>query len=177
MRVITFSTVFPNYHTKKGQPTHFVEKIWKSFETIRPDEFAKVVYDGGEKMGYMYADDALYVVDQVQPKFHTIRKGHRWKAGDWFQPVVWSDKPYRSPQIKFAPPMQVKKTWDFEIDINGVIAIGGKYYYEDDLPSYERLAGNDGLNEEDFFRWFVPDWEKFKGFDGQIICWSDKIEY
>ncbi|MGL4598529.1 MAG: hypothetical protein ACRCYO_13510 [Bacteroidia bacterium] len=27
-KVITFSRVFPAHHPKKGQPTHFVEKVW-----------------------------------------------------------------------------------------------------------------------------------------------------
>jgi hypothetical protein len=30
-RVLTFSRVFPAYHPKAGQPTGFVEKIWKGY--------------------------------------------------------------------------------------------------------------------------------------------------
>ena len=36
----------------------------------------------------------------------------------------------------------------------------------------EKLAKNDGLTVEDFYSWFGN-----KFFDGQILCWDEKIQY
>ena len=43
---------------------------------------------------------------------------------------VWSGQPYQSKQIIIAPPIQVKKVWDFEICDDGRIQIdGGNYIF------------------------------------------------
>jgi hypothetical protein len=40
------------------------------------------------------------------------------------------------------------------------------------------LAANDGLVPEDFDSWFsIHPKAKQQGFNGQIICWNDKISY
>jgi hypothetical protein len=51
-KVITFSRVFPKYHQKAVEPTHFVEKIYKSLflmKCVPPNEikdfdFSKNLY-------------------------------------------------------------------------------------------------------------------------------------
>lgn len=106
--------------------------------------------------------------DFVSYKHHTIRAGHRWKAGDWFSPRVWSGKPYRSKMIQFAPDIQIKKVWDFECDgLDGWYMNGSQFNYTWSL----QLAMNDGLTLADMQEWFN------KPFDGQIISWCDSIEY
>jgi hypothetical protein len=98
-RVITFSRYFPAHHPRCGESTYFVEKIWASLETSFLDQLAD--------------EDRIFnprlSLDVFAPKHHTIRAGHRFKAGDWFSPRVWSGKPYNSKQIQFAPDIQVKK--------------------------------------------------------------------
>ena len=76
-KVITFSREFPKYHPKKGQPTLFVEKIWNSLLNQNIDTIPDYIYEVGRKLGYQYADDALYKTDNVKPKHHTIRMGKR----------------------------------------------------------------------------------------------------
>lgn len=161
-KVITFSRTFPSYHPKAGLPTYFVEKIWSSIHTD---------FDWKAPL------KTLDLVDTKKiffPKHHTIRGGHRFKVGDYFSPRVWSNKPYNSKQIQFAPDIEVKKVFDFTMDLNGVYSVNGKYLDED---KYRILALNDGLTENEMFHWFMPNYDKPKEFDGQIICWSDIITY
>ncbi len=191
MRVIPFSTSFPGYHPKAKAPTYFVEKIWESvglpekeFSFNCPDEYQHFMRLGS---------------DELFPKHNTIRGGKRWKIGDWFQPVIWGNDinpksgrsgPYHSKQIKFAPPIQVVKTWDISIvrgDTYEQICISinkDTLYYtssfgEKGLPELERLAKNDGLSSQDLLDWFLlnPEFKKTGVFDGQIICWNDKVNY
>ena len=192
-RVITFSRQFPSYHPRAGKPTYFVEKVWQSiglpgyeftskFEKIPGDFKSSIAW------GYRIPDGS---------KHHTIRAGHHWKVGDWFRPVVWGDDinpksgrkgPYQSKQITFAPDIEVKKVWDFEMDTLGVCAIAKPgeqviytFEYDDQWPESldNEIAKNDGLSPEDFYWWFSrsPEFKKNDGFAGQIVCWSDSITY
>jgi hypothetical protein len=170
-----------------GKPTYFVEKIYKSI--LKPTDHVPIT--GIEE------SLSLFALTDADPKGHTIRGGHKWKAGDWFRPVVWGDDinpksgrkgPYQSKQIQFAPPIEVKKTWDFEMDILGVCSIAPPgeqviytFEYDDKYPDSldNEIAKNDGLSPEDFYFWFSrsPDFKRNDGFDGQIICWNDSINY
>lgn len=106
----------------------------------------------------------LIVDDSIEGmKWHTIRLGHRFKEGEYFSPRVWSGKPYNSKQIVLAPDVMVKKVWSFYKDP-----------WQWKIPgTVEELSKNDGLSLVDFLDWF----DSKKPFDGQIICWSDKIQY
>jgi hypothetical protein len=92
---------------------------------------------------------------------------------------VWSDKPYRSKQIEFAQ-VQVKKVWPVEIWTGDRMSIGFP-----DIPGSQmrllplcEVAENDGLDCRDFEAWFnIHPKKKRQIFTGQIICWSDSIEY
>ena len=169
-KVITFSTTFPKHHYKAGKPTNFGKAIIASLNPL----FAP----GGQ---FIPKVDGEYFL----PKYHTIRKGHRWKVGDVFSPRAWGDNvnpksgrsgPYHSMQIVLTEyPLEIKKVWDIEI-MSRKIIINGVYYgqyargfYDDNVC---RLANNDGLGLTDFEGWFG---DKF--FSGQIICWADNIEY
>lgn len=79
-----------------------------------------------------------------------------------------------------APEIQVVKTWDFVIRefIDGFWMDFGSH----SLPVVDidsPVAGNDGLTTDDFTAWFMdsPDFKKSQMFSGQIICWSDKVNY
>jgi len=176
-KVITFSRTFPSYHPKAGQPTHFVEAMMNSLYPLNLP-----IYGGKENCPPKFLESLTK--GNVGYKHHTIRAGHRWKAGDYFSPRVWSGKPYQSKQIQFAPDIQIKKTWDFEMDSAGVCVIAKPgeqliYTFEYGKNTDDIIAQNDGLLPEDFYFWFSrsPEFKKKKGFDGQIICWNERIEY
>lgn len=172
-KVITFSRTYPPYHPRGGEPTFFVEKFWQSiyldayYDCIREQfDFSKLHEVGVD----------IYAHDKYPPKHTTIRAGKRFKAGEWFSPRIWSGKPYRSKQIIVAPDIQVKKTWNLEIDTADVWAIGlpgTQIKYTDDEQDAQ-IAANDGLTEQDLYWWFK---ESKKPFIGQIICWNDKVNY
>lgn len=171
MAVITFSRVFPSYHPRKGEPTFFVEQI---LNAIAPKKSNGIVDMD------LLSDEVKSVVNDfvllagTDKKSHTIRSGHRWKAGQKFSPRVWTGKPYNSSQLEIAPPIEIKKIFNFEMDLCGVYSVNGKYLDELQCPL---LAKNDGLTEDDMFHWFMPNYDKPKKFIGQIICWNPEIKY
>lgn len=171
MHVLTFSRKFPAYHPKAGRPTYFVEKLWQSIYMEQFEQCTRAQFDFSPLYG---AGIDIYAHDKYQPKHHTIRAGHRFKPGDWFSPRVWSGQPYRSKQIIIAPPIQVKKVWDFEIQKTdhpsgaGDIVVNGSA-----MIRLNDIAVNDGLSVADLLSWFKYP----KPFTGQIICWNEKIEY
>lgn len=192
-RVITFSTKFPSYHPRAGEPTYFVEKLWSGMQSFdykdRLHEVSAANYRdvlGKNWDGYdeMVTRVRAGLTTPFTPKRHTIRAGHRWKVGDCFSPRVWSGKPYRSPMITIAPDIQVKKVWDFTVKeyeddkYDDVWYIDfGRYSIPDAMPfTYSimpMVAKNDGLSLEDFLSWF-----KFpQPFSGQIICWDESVDY
>lgn len=180
-RIITFSRTYPRYHPKAGQPTHFVEKVLRS---VHDDEHIQQFYQNMNTLksigGYDVTKLDLAPIDIMDPKHHTIRAGHRWKAGDWFKPCIWSGKPYRSKMIQFAPEIQVVKTWDFDIEGTDFYLDGRhQYALTGEGFDFDLVAKNDGLNSIDLYDWFClsPDFKKKQAFNGQIICWSDKVNY
>ena len=175
MKVLTCSRFFPKGHPKAGQETDFVEKVYNSL-------YPGIALDNIPGSLRQIIDD--YALTNSLPKHHTIRAGNRWKVGDMISLRIWSDKPYRSKQIEFAQ-VEVKKTWEIEfrpVKYNGEVVIMGFINGKlvDDLQALQ-LANNDGLTLEDFERWFCPVGTKFilgmPIFTGQIICWSDAVEY
>ncbi len=165
-KVITFSRKFPAYHPNAGSPTNFVEQILNSIavkskngivdlDLLLPNT-KKIIND-------------FYLLASINQKHHTIRSGNRFKVGDKFSPRVWSVKPYCSKQFQIATDIEIVKIWAFEIDIEGVFYINGKYI---DVTS-SNIPKNDGLSVDDFLEWFPVG----KPFKGQIICWSNEVEY
>lgn len=184
MKVLTFSRQFPKGHPKAGKKTYFVEAICNAFrneEYALPLDFLKCSSHDLFPVKEDYFEAMSY---QSTRKFHTIRAGNRFKSGDMASLRVWSDKAYRSKQIEFAQ-VEVKKTWSFELrpvkESDGVFIKG----YLDGMLVHSRgasaIAQNDGLTIEDFESWFCPAGTRFilsmPLFSGQIICWSDKIDY
>jgi hypothetical protein len=181
-KVLTFSRVFPKYHPKAGQATYFMEKVWMSFElsssyydliNLNPDK---------EKIAEKIWESVLMNYDSLAPKYHTIRAGNRWKAGDKFSPRVWSGKPYNSKQIIIAPDIEIKKVWDFEM-IPFAWWDECQYTSKDFVVTSDALkeiAKNDGLTLQDLAQWFAGPGlmsSKRKPFKGQIICWNENINY
>lgn len=160
-RVITFSRVYPSYHPKAGQPTFFDYKVARSIwdqKLFTDDDL------------YKYRDFPALVAYGHEPKHHTIRAGHRWKEGDWFSPRVWSGKPYASKQITFAPDIQIKKVYSFSIGLAAIYIDQQRWI---DKSFIAKVAANEGLELKNFLDWFnYP-----KPFSGQIICWSESINY
>jgi len=177
MRVITFSRYFPAKHPRKGQPTNFVEKMVLAL--MKDSKFNTST----QEFFWLNAVKGLHdPFTDFEPKYHTIRAGNNWNAGDWFSPRVWLDKPYKSKQAAFWEPIQIKKVWTFKLKVRckGVIDayINGKVCAGDIGVT---LAKNDGLSFDDFRHWFDVHPKKLKNgniiFKGQIICWSANINY
>ncbi len=168
-RVITFSQFFPAHHPKKGKPTYFVEKCWRSIGIPEPTFLDYIDELNPDLINTYDFRSSLRHPTDFSPKHHTIRAGNRWKVGDYFSPRVWSGKPYQSRQIIIAPDLEIKKIWSFEIK-NSEMFINNRK-----IGSLETvdLALNDGLHTRDLFDWFKYP----KPFTGQIICWSENIEY
>jgi len=161
-KVITFSTVFPLYHPRKGEPTNFVEKIHRCIGS-RPfnDEF------------YLYMQQNYDRIHEFEPKYHTIRSGNRWKAGDKFSPRIWSGKPYHSKQIIISPDLEIKKVWPIGMYYDKLIEAWCWDFSSMKIREVSMVAKNDGLSIEDFEAWFPCK----KDFFGQIICWDERIDY
>lgn len=153
-KVITFSKYFPSNHPKAGEPTYFVEKIYNS------------LYGKNNLMDYPTGLEIDETIMDI--KKHTIRSGHRWKAGDKFSPRVWSGKPYHSKQIIIGPDIEIEKVWDFSIQKGCFVMPEAS-----SSTTIELIAKNDGLNLQDFKDWF----QYPKDFDGQIICWDETLNY
>lgn len=166
MKILTFSTRFSAKHPRKGDATFFMEKILCglgiTMQTI-PPHLTPII------------NDFQMLCAPEENKYHTIRGGNRWKAGDMVSLRVWSDKPYRSKQIEFAQ-VEIKRVQWFDIKMLD----GALTWFIDDKPralfdagscDAEVLAKNDGLSVEDFVAWFPSE------FSGQIICWHADINY
>ena len=168
-KVLTFSRVFPAYHPKAGEPTYFVEKIWESM--WEDSGIGDPLFDE-LKIEYLNFRRHTYPA-----KYHTIRAGKRWIAGDTFSPRVWSGKPYNSKQIIIATDIKVKHIWDFDIK-DGYILLNGRKICNSRFLAVRyktpvQIAANDGLTIEELLDWF----QYPKDFSGQIICWSDDVQY
>lgn len=169
-KVITFSRTFPKGHRREGEQTYFVEKVWNGL-LEDGHQIASHIYNIGQKLGYAYADDAYGRVISSTAKYHTIRKGNRWKEGEYFSPRVWSGKPYNSKQITIAPDIKIVKIWQCEITAAGEFMVPKASSTDTTIVE---IAINDGLSIWDFKSWF-NDFKEPGEF--QIICWSPQIVY
>jgi hypothetical protein len=168
-RVITFSRTFPAYHSKAGQPTNFIQKIWKGLGGVA-SEYTLAFSTANLK------DNIVWSYQMIEGyKYHTIRAGNRWKVGDKFSPRVWSGKPYNSKMITIGPDIEIKKIWEIDSEViytedeaDMKFCVDGNLLSEADVY---RLAKNDGLDPNDMFDWFS------NSMSGQIICWNESIEY
>lgn len=192
-KIITFSRRFQSKHPRKGQNTYFVEKILNSLKIEYRDnpDYLRMLEDLNQttlSAGTVTMRDIIDFFYSLKPgvtesKVHTIRRGKTAIAGEFRSFRFWSQivnkisgrkGPYHSPQIIFAPETEIKKVWDFGMDLNGIFCING-YYTKRNMD--KKLAKNDGLTEEDMFDWLMPNYENPKEFSGQILCWDQSINY
>lgn len=182
MKVIMISRTFPKKHPKAGQPTMFVEQIWKglpiSAEYSIYIKLPKLLKSGKWQVPITWRGE----LNKLNAKLHTLRAGKRWKVGEIASLRVWSGAPYRSKQIEIAQ-VELKQVWGIKIDIIGNITIKqGKKSFLTHVyaKGFTDLANNDGLDRQDLVDWLKCHPKRKKGkylFDGQIVCWSDKIKY
>jgi hypothetical protein len=184
-KVITFSRKFPTYHPKVGQPTFFVEQVLNSLGINSCDR--EYIFNLQRWNLKSLEDKKLTTYDLIHfqhslnniaegEKKHTIRNGSRWKAGDKASLRVWFGKPYNSPQIIFAPELEIKQAIGFKMkqyEDDFYIDIGKKYFHVASSPIelsiLPSVAINDGLSIDDLLSWF----QYPKPFEGQILCWRE----
>lgn len=184
-KIITFSRNFPAYHPRKGQPTHFVEKVLTSLGIdYTGHEYFIWLCENNKGISERFLDGFFGTLSHdVLPKVHTIRN-HKipLRVGDFINPKCWAGshltppvRPYhKTPdgywQIKFAPDIEVKKVWVLEITPqDGLIMPTAKA-----TTTIGDIAKNDGLELEDFKAWFKD--FKEPGIY-QIICWNENVNY
>lgn len=120
-----------------GQPTHFIEKIWKSFpeEAVGP-ELNDVLLSGNFNM-YKYLE--------CYPKGHTIRQdpGKRWKVG---MDIHFDINVRTKNQLRFAPVKKVTEIQELVIEWTDVFGlrkpepnmhVDGVWFFD-----YDRLPSN-----------------------------------
>jgi hypothetical protein len=79
--------------------------------------------------------------------------------------------------------VEVKKVWLFNIHVVGDDLIWqipgiGSGAFDTKSRGLEIISNNDGLGIRDFIDWFVIHPKaKERVFAGQVICWSETIEY
>ena len=178
-KIVTFSRVFPSTHPKKGEPTYFVEAILTQLGiNYKVGRYFMWLVENNPKIDGVFLMKFFDSLKrEVPPKSHTIRNHKKpLKVGEFISPKCWADKPYNKTiegfwQINFAPIIEIKKVWDFEIKENGFFINRMLTNHIDGRAL--RIAENDGLAIDDFKNWFqFP-----KLFEGQINCWNEKINY
>lgn len=178
MKRIVFSTKFPGYHPRKGERTHFVEKIWKGLLPIFGEEemlqylepYGKEYWDIENIL--VHTDDGQPVFKNRYPKLHTIRPKRKrpLKIGEEFLPVIWSGRPYHSPQIQFAPPLPIKTYGPVIVADSGDLP---DFIIDGKIQNIEQVAQNDGLEIGDFADWFT----NAAGKELELISWHNNPYY
>lgn len=188
MKVITFSRQFQSKHPRKGEDTYFVEAILTQLAGVdyTSHNYFMLLCELNPLLPETLLHEFHYSLSEnIEPKSHTIRAGNRFKEGESFSPRIWSAKPYASKQIIFAPPVELKKTWNYEVRVsnegverwflNGTsVSESNEYmqqWFNENL--IKEIAKNDGLELSDFLNWFNHP----SNFSGQIICWNENIKY
>lgn len=168
---LPFSTHWPNRMPKgiANQPNQFVEKIWKSLPGDLVDPYFDMYYAPRlKRLGYQIATNFV----DLSPKIHTIRKGNRFKKGDWIHPVIYNRTKRR---YQFTHTLACTNTQSFKMTydeamcdwycIEPTIFIDGKPIL--DYDGIELLALGDGFpNVKSFLAWFDQD------IEGQNIHWT-----
>jgi hypothetical protein len=179
-KLIKFAQKFPQSHPKAGLSTGFVEQILNGVLVDYSQDYFEMLLRLNKKSidnGKLTQNDLRVFTNNLSlyklgVKSHTIRNGNRFKVGDFFTPTVWSDKPYRSPQIIFWDDLEVKHCQDIIMHQTNEVYIDKRFYGSVASENFVTLAQNDGLSQIDMRDWFskLP-------FEGQIICWDETVKY
>lgn len=168
---------------KDGEPTYFIEKIWRAlFESTHTEGWTQryhpLLPDYNE-FKYKYACRLNKLWDGFEivhnPKLHSIRedKHNRWKQGKKIHFYIGSRT---KNAFQFAPVVECKGVQNIEIihtDWQTKIGVFECFSVSVDerILSFEEidaLAKNDGFKSiPDFLSWFNKD------FKGKIIHWTD----
>lgn len=162
MKVITFSTEYPNGIACSDRLTWFPEKIWANFPQEQVEHFYNSIpADLRNKFFSLFAYEQQVKCNWI--KGTTIRAGRRWKTGDKFSPRIWTGKPYNSKQLAIWPELTVLKVEVFERNPYGNFFLNGRF-----LGDYQidKIAEHDGLGPAPFRSWFN------KEFSGQRIIFG-----
>ncbi len=138
--IIYFMRKFPD-----GTPTEFKEKILSYFKYKRKEGFSR------HEMVELLTT-GLTPKFHI-PKYHTMRKSFRIKAGMMLDLAYWSGRPYHTSPEKFVEKTPCISTQEVQIVYNSVcgmemfgkcfsVIIDGKHM---DLSQIEVLARNDGF--------------------------------
>jgi hypothetical protein len=163
-KVRTLSRKFLKGHPREGEHTFFVERFLAAMNVKINDEYFDLLKVLNKDVDAQILHNFFYSLNQdvFRKKIHTIRSGNHFKAGDIVSIRCWSDKPYKSPQIKIWFDTAVIETKDFRKTGNNFFV--DEHKLED--IGVAKLAENDGLNDVDFLAWFDED------FQGQVIFWA-----
>ncbi len=162
-------------HPRAGQDTYFVEKFLNTMNVdyTNPDYLILL-----QELNPLIEAKSFWESLESQVfnhKHHTCRAGIHFKPGDMISIRVWSGLPYRSKQIRLLPDFAVPIVYDLKINNRSIFVDGVELCH---IPkdgssilghwNLNKLAANDGLQMDDFIKWF-----KFpKEFNGQIIYFS-----
>ena len=180
-KVRTLSRTFMKGHPKEGQQTFFVEQFLHSIQVgYKCDDYLQrlcLLNTKNLANGKLSFEDLESFWLSLQPvansKNHTIRAKNFFNVGDKISIRCWFGKPYHGCQIILADDLELKKVWDVDIAIPmGGIRINGDWKFENFVPVLKKLVKNDGLTVKDFKAWFNT-----PSFVGQILCWSEMVEY
>lgn len=125
-KVITFSTTFPAYHPKKGDPTFFVEKFLS-----------------GEKVHTIRANNRFKQGEYFSPRFWS-EKPYNSKQ------ITFAEDTLITKVYDF----EIKQAYKMlPLDYDTDIIINHWFYHSCDSIIIE-LAKNDGLSKADLLNWF-----------------------
>lgn len=174
--VITFSTRFQTGHPRAGEKTYFVEKLLRGlpgYNTMPVQQLINLPV-------FKHTSCSMHQIEHGEPKYHTIRAGNRFKAGQKVSLRIWRGRPRASKQINIVEEdIEISKVYDIIITPHWyapgqyLILHGANNNYAPH-PNHELLALNDGLTLPDFYNWFP---EKALPFTGQIICFNPIVDY
>jgi hypothetical protein len=169
-----FSTKWPKQMGGlAGQPNYFIDKIWHTLIDDNLSDASKLD-EYSLKHRKLFGDFWHNDFRRSPGKNHTIRAGHRWKAGMIIHPVI---KNRTKNRFQFAPTMPCKSVQKIEIEYEegspNVYINNQLIYWHTKRNTFGELkmreiAINDGFDSvEDFFAYFNTD------FKGQIIHWTN----
>lgn len=185
-----------HFDKAKTKPTYFREKILAGVGMIRWEHKGQWYITDLNKFNseQKFLGNESNLTPDHKPKIHTIREGHRWKAGDRMHMAYeHRTKNYRQfnkhiPELEFVKGVQsirikyygLTKKNSVHISIDGQILYWGEIHEDGVAPlgndsmkalyakNIVKLAINDGFDSSNsFFTWFNRD------FSGQIIHFTN----
>lgn len=166
-----------------GKPTLFPEKIWTGAALEYIEQIDSI--EGAYYAEFGWPEEGVC----PYPKYHSIREGDRWRkffAKHGEKAMIQFYVAVRTARMfQIAPDMPVKMVDSISIEYPSThdvveVCINNRTIYtcrliESELMEHHGLnflANNDGFdNAVDFFKWFNKD------FEGEIVHWTDLINY